>query len=332
MNPTSTSSSNPLTISEQAPVWLASLRARRKPVSPATLYLWESLLNSRVLPVLGTVEIASFENGAMRMFIDHLCSLHLAPRTIRDITLIVKKIIASVIDPNGNLIHARVWNSNFLNAPPIVNQEMECPTAETVSNAVRTAPARWARLIAVLAGTGLRIGELASLRTFNDGHHSYVGDGVLHIRSSIWQGGDIATKTASGVRDVYLCSMLAEIISEQARDRHGFLFGRDPLRPIAQASARKVLARYGIKGFHSLRRFRTTTLRANGCPESIIQAEIGHARESITDLYDKSARNVALRREWAETIGLGFELHALSVTEAEVIECPSVMQPVGLAR
>lgn len=327
---TSTTSADSLTFADQAPIWLASLRARRRPVSPATLYLWDSLLNSRVLPVLGTAEIATFENGAMKKFIDHLCGLGLAPRTIRDVILVAKNVISSATDENGNLLYPRTWNHQFLNAPPVEQREMPCPKAYTVANATRLAPVRWARLIAVLAGTGLRIGELAALRTFDDGKHSCVDGDVICVRQSLWQGQDVNTKTASGVRDVYMCSALAEIVAQQAHGRRGFLFGRNPLRPLAQASARKVLAKYGITGFHSLRRFRVTVLRASGCPESIIQAEIGHARVSITDLYDKSARNVAVRREWAEKVGLGFELRAESVTQAEVIECPLVEQRVAL--
>jgi integrase len=295
------------TFTSQAPIWLAALDARRKPVAPATIYLWSHLLQSRILPVIGSTRLADFDNGALRQFIDHLCSLKLAPRTVRDVVLVTKNVIASATDANGNFLYPRVWNQAFLNMPPVEDSEMPCPDSKAVSNAVRLAPPRWSRLIAVLAGTGLRIGELASLRTLNDGQHSYWnGKDILHVKTSIWHGQDVNTKTSAGVRDVFMCSALVKIVAEQAKDRHGFLFGRNPLVPIATQSAARALRRFGIQGFHSLRRFRVTVLRASGCPESILRVEIGHARTSITDLYDKSARNEALRREWAQRVGLGF--------------------------
>jgi integrase len=305
----SNNSAESLTFASQAPVWMASLCARRKPVAPATLYVWQSVLNSRILPVLGSTEIATFENGAMKQFIDRLCADGLSPRSVRDIVLVVKNVIASAIDANGNFLYPRVWNHRFLNAPPVQQSEMPCPDAATVAKAVQTAPARWSRLIAVLASTGLRIGELASLRTFDDGKHScWNGKDVLHVRTSIWNGQDVATKTTSGVREIYMCSALVKIVAEQAKNRTGFLFGHDPLRPIARVSAARALKRFGIYGFHSLRRFRTTTLRVAGCPEEIIRAEVGHSGTSITDLYSKVAKLTSLRREWSDKVGLGFHL------------------------
>jgi hypothetical protein len=35
---------------------------------------------------------------------------------------------------------------------------------------------------------------------------------------------------------------------------------------------------------------------------------MGHAPEDVGDLYSKLKEDVALRQEWAERIGLGFEL------------------------
>jgi hypothetical protein len=35
---------------------------------------------------------------------------------------------------------------------------------------------------------------------------------------------------------------------------------------------------------------------------------MGHAGETMSELYDKVKENVAVRKEWAEKCGIGFEL------------------------
>jgi Phage integrase family len=132
-------------------------------------------------------------------------------------------------------------------------------------------------------------------------HSGWDGSDILHVRTNIWRGREMpGTKTAAGCRDVFLCSALVKVMEKQAEGRNGFLFGSDPDKPLSQNAPAKALAKLGIRGFHSLRRFRTTRLREVGCPEEIIRAEIGHASSSMTDHYSKLARNAALRREWSE--------------------------------
>ena len=68
------------------------------------------------------------------------------------------------------------------------------------------------------------------------------------------------------------------------------------------------LKKAGVPGFHSLRRFRTTHLRMQQCPEDLIRFWLGHGSNSVTDRYSKVAEQREWRKEWAEKVGLGFEL------------------------
>jgi hypothetical protein len=87
-----------------------------------------------------------------------------------------------------------------------------------------------------------------------------------------------------------------------------------PIRPLLSmqwpAALNPPLARlgFGYKGFHAFRRLRTTYLRKCWVPEDLIRFWLGHSGRSITDVYSKVKEDVAFRREWAERIGLGFEL------------------------
>jgi hypothetical protein len=51
-----------------------------------------------------------------------------------------------------------------------------------------------------------------------------------------------------------------------------------------------------------------TWLRKSGAPRDLERLWMGHAPEEVGDLYSKLKDDVAYRQEWAERIGLGFQL------------------------
>jgi integrase len=73
-------------------------------------------------------------------------------------------------------------------------------------------------------------------------------------------------------------------------------------------------------GFHAFRQFRLTWLRKNGVPKDLERIWMGHASEEVRDLYSKPKEDAAFRQQWAERIGLSFELvhigpqHVASIT------------------
>lgn len=62
-------------------------------------------------------------------------------------------------------------------------------------------------------------------------------------------------------------------------------------------------------GNHGFRRFRNTFLRDyTPCPDGLQKFWLGHAGETMTDLYDKVKENVQSRLDWADKCGIGFDL------------------------
>jgi len=62
-------------------------------------------------------------------------------------------------------------------------------------------------------------------------------------------------------------------------------------------------------GHHAFRRFRNTYLRNyTPCPDGLQKYWMGHAGETMTDLYDKVREDLQFRLEWVEKCGIGFEL------------------------
>jgi integrase len=291
-----------LTIQSAADLWLHTLETRkRKPAKPATLATFSSYIRGHIAPDIGSLVLASFENGLMREFVARLSEKELAPKTINEISNVVRQIVASVVDKNGNELFPRKWNSDFIDAPVVECQHQPTVTVAQIEQAIATAPESDAVLYLLLASSGLRVGEAIALKVGES-----FADGAVIVRSSVWRRREQAPKTAAALREVELAKPAAERILQFAEGRSGYLFGNG--LPPAVSTLRERLAERGIPGFHSFRRFRATTLRAARCPEELIRYFLGHADQSITDRYSSLASDAKVRREWADRVGTGFEV------------------------
>jgi integrase len=114
------------------------------------------------------------------------------------------------------------------------------------------------------------------------------------------------------------------MLEEFVRGRKtGFLFSTRNGKPVASSNITRRHLHPALKqlgfinsstgtykaGNHAFRRFRNTHLRnRTACPEGLRKFWMGHADESMGDLYDKIKEDVEFRKEWAEKCGFGFEL------------------------
>lgn len=65
--------------------------------------------------------------------------------------------------------------------------------------------------------------------------------------------------------------------------------------------------------FHAFRRFREAVLQASECRELLIDYWMGHSSTDMGSRYAKQlVENRKFRAEWAETVGLGFEIPRVS--------------------
>ena len=293
---------------DQSQVFLETLAARkRNPVKQSTLVCYRSRLENHILPAIRSVDLAAFGNGAMKELAQGLSDKGLKPKTILETITLVQQVIASAVNSDGDRLYPRDWNYEFLDLPPIIGQKQPTLTSEQLKAAL--ADPAYGPFYALLAGTGLRIGEAAALRYGADGKKTGWDPslGLVDVRSSIWRDQEWAPKTPAAVRqiDVHpaLCSALKTYVSSKGVKIGDFLFSSNESR-----IRRNSLAPLGIEGFHAFRRFRTTHLREQGVPEDLIRYWIGHTGVGMTDRYSKMAQNVELRKIWVSKAGLGFEL------------------------
>jgi integrase len=306
----------------QGEAWIKGLADRkRRPVKPGTLAVYRSYLNNWVIPRLGSIEIEKFGNAAMKVFAAsfNVPNSSLGPKSINEVCAVVKQIISSAVNENGDRLYPRVWNHAFIDIPQVDSrvQKTPIPTPEQVSHAVRCSPREMGAFFALLAATGIRIGEAEAIRIGGDESHTTWDreKALICVRTQFYRCLEISPKTTAGYRDVDLHPRINRLLADHASGRtDGFLFlssnmtRRGRGERLQRSFAKKHLVTHGLPGFHGLRRFRITRLRELGCPEDIIRYWVGHEGRDITDRYSKLAQNVELRRSWTDRVGYGFDL------------------------
>jgi Phage integrase, N-terminal SAM-like domain len=308
-------STSDITFRKQAEIWLQDLRKRRNnPVEQTTIDTRRYALDKWIYPFLGETYLADVNNRLLKELVGKMAGV-LAPASIRDYSQIVKAVVASAVDEDGEQRFPRKWNSEFIDAPPIEKQNQPASDCAGISDIVSYAVGQYRVLYALLAGCGpLRVGEALGLEI--DKHISE-DFRTLYIRQKAKRGViQPYLKTKRGERDVDLCATLAKMLREFVGDRKsGLLFHtstgkqllqantlQDSLHPILNYMAHE----YG--GFNIFRRFRRTHLETSECPEVLRHFWSGHKQTHVSERYIKLLKKRDWRLQWAERIGLGFEL------------------------
>jgi integrase len=312
-----------ITFRQQAEWWIVSLRARkRRPVKPATISGWRDALNAWVLPNIGDKLLSEVSNGAVRGLVEKMSGAGLAPKTIVNYVQVVKLVVASAVNDEGEQIYPRKWNHDFIQLPLVDREKQHRPTVTEaeLGEILRGVKSKYAMLFSLLAGTGLRIGEALALRATDFGPDCR----VLYVRRSIWRGQEQQPKTSNALRVVDIHETLARALMAYVAGVSGYLFATKQGKSLQQRNVLRVLHSVKSVGFHAFRRFRLTWLRKNGAPKDLERSWMGHAAEEVGDLYSKLKDDVAFRQEWAERIGLGFELVHKSPQNAAAIATAKV--------
>jgi integrase len=299
------------TFREQAEWFLShSVNRKRRPAKPATVANWRCCVDKWLNPNIGDLPLASINNGTVKTLVAKMHAANLSPQTMTTYVNLVKLVVGSAIDDNGEQLFPRKWNNEFIDLPVIENQKQPTFTAETMSAIVEKAYGQDQVLYALLAGTGLRVGEAFGLEV----KHLSADCQTITVEQSCWGKSIQTPKTRSAYGQIDVCPELANLLKQLIQDRQsGLIFANGAGGPLSQTnvirrSLHPILEELGVEktGFHAMRRFRTTWLRKQRTPEDLIRFWLGHAKSSMTDGYSKLADDIEYRREVVEKIGTGF--------------------------
>ena len=314
-----------VTFREQAKWWLNHVQGRRrKPVALSTLELWDGCLNNWINPNIGEVPLSEVNNAVMKSLVAKMVDGGLSPKSIDTYSQVVKMVVASAVNDEGEEIYPRKWNHEFIDMPIVEEEKQNTPT---FSSEVMTGLASWKkkreRMIFILCGAaGLRIGEALGIEINKHVSPDFL---TISIKQKVHHGRvEQRLKTANGGRQVDLHPTIAALLKEFVGNRKsGFLFCTRKGKPLSPTNIIRRHLHAALKqlnyvnpftgthkaGNHAFRRFRNTYLRNyTECPEGLYKYWMGHAGKDMSDLYDKIKEDVVFRRMWAEKCGFGFEL------------------------
>jgi len=303
------------TFKQQGERWLESLAKRkRNPLEQTTIDNRRYALDKWIYPFLGEKLLADLNNRTVKELVEKMAA-KLAASSIRDYVNIVKAVVASAIDENGERLFPRMWNDEYIDAPLVGEQNQPSTTSEGMTRILENATGQYRVLYAVLAGCGpLRVGEALGLEI--DKHISS-DFRTLYIQQKAKRG-EIQPylKTKSGEREVDLSRLLAKMLKDFVGSRtEGLLFCSSTGAQLLQSNALSDSLHPTLKaighvkgGFNIFRRFRITRLQKTECPEVLRHFWSGHAPKHVSERYTKLREEREFRLEWAEKIGLGFEL------------------------
>ena len=253
-------------------------------------------------------------------------------KTIVEFFRVFRRIIASARDEKLREVYPREWDLAYIGLPKVNKREQHRPTFTSKEISFIVVNARrpvYRVLFALLAGSGLRIGEMLALEI---GKHISVDCSVLCIRQQRDRWGRVqpTLKTEAGFRDVDLHPALADMLRSYIGDREvGFLFEssngkmlwpgtvyRDGLRPIL-----KKMGRNRVR-FHAFRRFREAALQRSEVRQILIDYWMGHENADMSSRYGKQlTEDAEFRQQWSEKVGLGFELLQISESSVNCATC-----------
>jgi integrase len=305
-----------ITFKRQAEFWLEFLvKRKRNPLQKTTIDNRRYTLDKWICPFLGDTYLAEVNNFALRKLVEEMAAVSLSPASIRDYCNIVKEVVASAIDQNGEEKFPRKWNKEYIDAPVVGKQRQPTSDCAGISDIVLYARNQYRVLYALLAGCGpLRIGEALGLEI--DKHLSEDFRTLSIVQKAIRGEIQLYLKTKNGTREVDLCSDLARMLREYVGDRRsGLLFhsstGAQLLQSNALSDSLHPILDYMAHergGFNIFRRFRLTHLVKSDCPDALKYFWSGHAPRHVSERYVKLTQDRNFRLMWAERIGLGFEL------------------------
>ena len=311
-------------------------KRKRKPIARGTLQKWWSSLSVWLLPALGALPLSQVNNASVKPLIAKMAK-ELKPSSIKNHLSLIKLVVASAVNGEGEQLYPVKWNHQFMDVPVVCMREVNSPT---FSVEMMSALARWknrrARMIFILcAASGLRIGEALGL----DLAKHFSGDfRTLRIEQKALRGRiEERLKTESSYREIDLDPRVAELLREFVAGRtSGLLFQTRTGKPldlkyILSQHLYPALDKLGYHntltggqkaGTHAFRRFRETHLgKVEGLPHGIRLFWMGHAEKTMSDHYNKIKEDRKTRREWAERCGIGFDLpqraHVVPISGSE---------------
>lgn len=271
-----------MTFSDLKTRYESTILCLKKPASIATISGHFRGLNE----VFGSLELDQLDYPTVQSFFSEFSKTR-SPKTVHNVWSSLRLVLNQA--KREGLI---------LSVPEIQLPKVRRVEQSWFSEAELRKLAAYDPLFALLAETGLRIGEALGLR-FGDIDFKAK---TLTVKRSLYLGVEQDPKTDSSMRKLCISSRLRDLLAAPGSEN-------SQIFPVSAMTAlnrlHRVLKHLKIKqsGFHSFRRGNITLLANKlGMPEAILARRVGHVLQSMTLGVYCQTEELA-DRPWAERIG-----------------------------
>ncbi len=107
-----------ITFRSQASRWLNEQKVRkRKPIANSTFESWEGCLRKWINLNIGDLPLSEVNNAMLKQLVVTMSKGGLSPKTIDNYIQVVKMVVASVMDEEGEPVYLRKWSPEFIDMP-----------------------------------------------------------------------------------------------------------------------------------------------------------------------------------------------------------------------
>jgi integrase len=290
-------------------------------LTPKTRSLYNAVLDSRVLPVLGDERLGDITPALVRTWWSALGREFATPTRNAHAYTVLKIIMNQALA--DKIIGENPCQIKGANKPPKPRQ-IDLLTLKELETVTEAMPAHYRAAVPVLAWCGLRFGELIELRR-KDIH--FVGEGdskrtVIRIRrAAVRVDGEMIVgppKSDAGIRDVTVPPHVADLLTDHMkvltkRSKDSLIFTTTRGDRLSQAAFSKQfklkVAEVGKPDMrvHDLRHVGATLAAQAGATTAELMARIGHSTPGMAMRYQHAAqeRDVAIADQLSKLAGEG---------------------------
>jgi integrase len=275
-------------LSEVAERWYGTTA----PLKPKTRNGYRSLLDSRILPYLGDLQLRQIDRVVVREWIAKLQEDRLSASRIRQARNVLHAVFSMAVD--GSMVTRNPVAG--VKTPPVVTPTRRYLTAEQVGILANAMEPPYDLLVLVLSYSGIRFGEAAALRRSHcdlEGSRLNIAESLAEVAGQLHFGTTKTHRQRVVALPATIRDQLRDYLQEAAIASDGLVFASKKGRPLRYSNFRQrqwtpAIEKAGISGLeiHELRHTAASLMIDQGADPKLIQTQLGHSSISITyDIY-----------------------------------------------
>ena len=275
-------------LSEVAERWYSTTA----PLKPKTRSGYRSLLNSRILPYLGDLQLRHIDPVVLREWVADLQEDGLSASRIRQARNVLHAVFNMAVD--GSMVTRNPVVG--VKTPPVISTPRRYLTAEQVGELADAMESPYDLLVLVLAYTGIRFGEAAALRRSHcdlEGSRLHIGESLAEVAGQLHFGTTKTHRQRVVVIPASIRDKLRHHFEKAAIASDGLVFTSPAGRALRYSNFRRrqwtlAIDKAELSGLqiHELRHTAASLMIDQGADPKLIQSQLGHSSISITfDVY-----------------------------------------------